>query len=371
MHWLVSLPLISGRKDRTWEVLQERSMGLSNNYKFEIPELRVGTLDTLMALSDELVKTNALMDGVVHKIRRQVAELSGQEALAELRVDNQTPDGYLYRFRWDEAKFPPRRALKESVDKATEIVARIEDEMKAKVSDYNATKSALSAATRKTGGSLAVRDVSGLVNPRDVVDTENLVTLLVVVPRFGLKEWQANYEKLCEWIVPRSSRPVAEDNDYCLVTAVLFRRVLDDFKVAARTRGYVVREYVPPAALAAGGEASGQQQAEELKAELATRRTALEGYCRNAFGEAFSCWLHVCAIRLFVESILRYGLPAGNFRAAVVAPIDKQDAKLRTALASAFGDGKSKYWKQDESSGAGLGGEEMFPYVSFTINIGE
>ena len=26
-------------------------------------------------------------------------------------------------------------------------------------------------------------------------------------------------------------------------------------------------------------------------------------------GEVFSAWVHICAIRLFVESILRYGLP--------------------------------------------------------------
>jgi V-type H+-transporting ATPase subunit C len=35
---------------------------------------------------------------------------------------------------------------------------------------------------------------------------------------------------------------VAEDNDYALVSVVLFRRVLDDFKQAARAKGYQTRE---------------------------------------------------------------------------------------------------------------------------------
>lgn len=46
---------------------------LSENYKFSIPELRVGTLDSLMVLSDDLVKVNSLLESVVNKIRRQVS----------------------------------------------------------------------------------------------------------------------------------------------------------------------------------------------------------------------------------------------------------------------------------------------------------
>lgn len=45
---------------------------LSENHKFNIPELRVGTLDSLMVLSDDLVKVNSLLESVVNKIRRQV-----------------------------------------------------------------------------------------------------------------------------------------------------------------------------------------------------------------------------------------------------------------------------------------------------------
>ncbi len=37
---------------------------------------------------------------------------------------------YLTRFKWDEAKFPSRRPLKETVEKIIEIMARIEDDLK-------------------------------------------------------------------------------------------------------------------------------------------------------------------------------------------------------------------------------------------------
>lgn len=40
--------------------------------------------------------------------------------------------------------------------------------------------------------------------------------------------------------VPRSCRRVAEDADYVLMSVVLFRRTVDDFKTAARVRGFQV-----------------------------------------------------------------------------------------------------------------------------------
>ena len=75
---------------------------------------------------------------------------------------------------------------------------------------------------------------------KKVVDSENLMTLFVVVNKFGVKDWEGSYETLCDFIVPRSSRRVAEDNDYALMGVVLFRRVADVFKAAARARGFQV-----------------------------------------------------------------------------------------------------------------------------------
>ncbi len=57
--------------------------------------------------------------------------------------------------------------------------------------------------------------------------------------------------------------------------------------------------------------------------------------------QAFSAWIHVCAVRLFVESILRYGLPP-RFLAALMKPTQKTVPKLRKTMASTFGEGASR-----------------------------
>ena len=51
--------------------------------------------------------------------------------------------------------------------------------------------------------------------------------------------------------------------------------------------------------------------------------------------QAFSAWIHICAVRLFCESILRYGVPP-KFLAALVKPNAKQVQKLRKLLAAIF-----------------------------------
>lgn len=75
-------------------------------------------------------------------------------------------------------------------------------------------------------GNLLARDVTNLVPPEAMVETEYLTTLLVVVPRYALlalasprpclwsnsffrtevKSWYGNYETLAPYVVPRSSQ---------------------------------------------------------------------------------------------------------------------------------------------------------------------
>ncbi|GFR43163.1 hypothetical protein Agub_g4212 [Astrephomene gubernaculifera] len=367
VYWLVSLQLPNKRKDAIWELLQEKTSAaaLGSNYKLEIPELRVGTLDSLMALSDDLSKTSNMMEAVVTKVKRQINDAGGAKSLLELKVEGISTEAYVQRFKWDDAKFPARRPLKETVEKMTELVSRIEDDLKVKASEYNNLKSQLSQVTRKAQGSLAIRDINQLVKPQQVIDTEHMTTMFVIVSKFSVKDWEDSYETLCKFIVPRSSAVIAEDNEYVLRSVVLFKKAVDDFKAAVRSKGYQVREYTPPAE---GSELS-SAQAEQLKRDVEQKKTALEQWCKTAYGEAFSCYMHVLVVRLFVESILRYGLPP-SFQAAVVRPQEKSETKLRAELESTFGGGKQQYWKDDGSNlGAGLLGDtELYPYVSLTLS---
>ena len=80
------LSLCAGARDGACCVCTARGGQLNcrplSTLQFSLPELRVGTLDSLLSLSDDLVKTTTLVEAVVAKIRRQLTDLepAGAEA---------------------------------------------------------------------------------------------------------------------------------------------------------------------------------------------------------------------------------------------------------------------------------------------------
>ena len=62
--WLVSVPNRGDSSDKTFENLQQNLTKNANArlHRFEIPALTVGTLDSLMALSDDLSKINTQIE---------------------------------------------------------------------------------------------------------------------------------------------------------------------------------------------------------------------------------------------------------------------------------------------------------------------
>lgn len=136
VYWLVSLPLQDGSTDRTWNSLQELTTyanDYSVNFKIVLPEFRVGTLDSLLSLSDDLVKVNSSVEGTVNKIRRQLFDLQSNVSIderADVWVEGKTPEGYLQQFKWNEAKYPSRRPLKDTVQAITDTVLKMDDDLK-------------------------------------------------------------------------------------------------------------------------------------------------------------------------------------------------------------------------------------------------
>ena len=85
--------------------------------QLHVPELRVGTLDSLLAVSDELSKASAVVESIVGKFRRQLVDLDPALAEGGLKVHGQPIEPAMTKFVWDEAKHPVKRPLKETIEK--------------------------------------------------------------------------------------------------------------------------------------------------------------------------------------------------------------------------------------------------------------
>jgi len=215
--------------------------------KFNVPTLRVGTLDSLMALSDELAKKDIFVDNVVKKIARQLVELyveaqstqkekkSGKDKI-QLMVNNVNLDTYLRQFQWDEAKYKRNSPLGEIVDSIVSTVGKLDEELRTMAGSYQAVSHSILAEQRKKTGNLMVRDIGDLIQPEDYIDTDNLCTLFVVISSSQSREWDKAYEDMLHdpelggGVVPRSAVKLADDSDSQLYSIVMFKKLAEEWK---------------------------------------------------------------------------------------------------------------------------------------------
>ncbi|KAJ2945007.1 hypothetical protein O0L34_g1903 [Tuta absoluta] len=229
-YWLISAP---GDKtcQQTWDNLNNatKSGNLSVNYKFPIPDLKVGTLDQLVGLSDDLGKLDTFVEAVTRKVAQYLGEVleDQRDKLHEnLMANNSDLPTYLTRFQWDMAKYPIKQSLRNIADIISKQVGQIDTDLKSKSQAYNALKGSLQNLEKKQTGSLLTRNLADLVKKEHfILDSEYLTTLLVIVPKSMFNDWNANYEKITDMIVPRSTQLVIQDNDYGLYTVTLFKKV--------------------------------------------------------------------------------------------------------------------------------------------------
>ncbi|KAJ8708573.1 hypothetical protein PYW08_009955 [Mythimna loreyi] len=373
-YWVISAP---GDQtcQQTWETLNAATKSVSANYKFPIPDLKVGTLDQLVGLSDDLGKLDTFVESVTRKVAQYLGEVleDQRDKLHEnLMANNSDLPSYLTRFAWDMAKYPIKQSLRNIADIISKQVGQIDADLKQKSQAYNALKGNLQNLEKKQTGSLLTRNLADLVKREHfILDSEYLTTLLVIVPKSSFNDWTANYEKLTDMIVPRSSKLIYQDNDYGLFTVTLFKKVVEEFKHHARDRKFVVRDFsYNEADLAAG-----KNEITKLVTDKKKQFGPLVRWLKVNFSECFCAWIHVKALRVFVESVLRYGLPV-NFQAVVMVPARKNTKHLRNVLLNLYAhldhsanQQSSNAADNAELAGLGFGSADYFPYVFYKVNV--
>lgn len=427
--WLISAP---GDKENLQALERMNSVtsksNLSHNTKFAIPDFKVGTLDSLVGLSDELGKLDTFAESLIKRMAQSVVEVMEdakgkvhenllangglKEKMKCLKIDLTS---FVTHFEWDMAKYPAKQPLVSVVDTLAKQLAQIETDLKSRTAAYSVLKANLENLEKKSTGNLFTRTLSDIVSKDDfVLDSEYLITLLVIVPKSSYAQWQKTYESLSDMVVPRSTKLIAEDNEGGLFTVTLFRKVIEDFKVKAKENKFIVREFyydekeikrereemtrllsdkkqqyqTSCVALKKGSATYRDHKVKVTPLGNPTRPTAgqtdresegegegpLLRWLKVNFSEAFIAWIHIKALRVFVESVLRYGLPV-NFQAVLLQPHKKSATKrLREVLNSVFRHldevaAASILDASVEIPGLQLSNQDYFPYVYFHIDL--
>lgn len=106
-------------------------------------------------------------------------------------------------------------------------------------------------------------------------------------------------------VVPRSSVQVAQDDEFTLFAVTTFKKHSAEFLQKCREQKWTPRQYK----YTAGGKEEEKRELERVtKEERKVWGEALR-LGRTGWSESVMVWAHVMALRVFVETVLRYGLP--------------------------------------------------------------
>lgn len=312
---------------------------------------------------------------MVKKIERQYFDIQngGNGETAPLRVHDKSANAYLAKWSWDYARYQHQgRKLSDLISQITSQTAYADEEMKKLIGTHSEKLSNLSTWQRKKTINLGTSDFEDFLTPKalsgvEVVDNDHLITLMVSMMKDLEADFLANYSNSDGWakdiasygptedkdsvkgspVVPKSAVKVFDNQDQVLYAITVLKGhtkpgtmdlngnytagVLVDYveplKVAFREKRCTVRPLVFDASKATGVEAN----IDKANAEVEKSVNVISRWCSAHFGEIFSAFVHLRVISAYVESVMRYGVPA-NFVVMFMKPDGKRIKQAQMGL---------------------------------------
>ncbi|KAK5987668.1 V-type proton ATPase subunit C [Cladobotryum mycophilum] len=378
---LVSLPLGAFESSDREDALAALSATVADNgtvLPFQIPDFKIGTLDLLVQQADDLAKLEAVCQTVVAKVADSLRAVlnNDEDRMASYKMVNDKPtDHYLRNFSWNKMRYRADKPLSELISTLQKELNTVDNDVKTKFNQYNAVKTNLASLQRRQTGNLATKSLTPIVDPSLLLqDSEYLETHLIAVPTNAKKDFIKSYETLSPMVVPRSSIEIDHDDEFTLFAVVTFKKHSAEFIHKCREQKWTPRQYK----YVEGGKEEEQRELDRVTNE--ERKVCGEALRvgRTGWSESVMIWIHVLALRVFVEAVLRYGLPI-DYATALVKTTSKLVPKAKAALDSkysylggnAFGrDKQGRVTKDDanfssEIAAAGLGGGEGHEYTAY------
>lgn len=136
-------------------------------------------------------------------------------------------------------------------------------------------------------------------------DSDYLESHLIAVPKQIIKDFVKTYESISPFVVPRSAQLIGSDEEFSLYAVTTFKKHSQEFIHKCREHKWTPRDFK----YTDRGKLEEEQELGRLRKEEAKTRNEALRLGRTAWGEAMMAWIHVLALRVFVETVLRYGLP--------------------------------------------------------------
>ena len=150
-------------------------------------------------------------------------------------------------------------------------------------------------------------------------------------------------------VVPRSAYLIDSDSEYTLYAVTVFKKHAQEFVHKSRERKWVPRDFK-----AQEGGKEGEMK-ELHKTETQEKKVWGETLrlCRTGWSESVMSLIHVLVLRMFVETVLRYGLPL-DYVGAVIKVCRKLSRIASVILTQALTDRSKEIREGPQRYGLGL-----------------
>lgn len=146
-----------------------------------------------------------------------------------------------------------------------------------------------------------------------------------------VKDFLKSYESLSPMIVPRSAQQLAKDDEFSLFATVTFKKHSAEFIHKCREKRWTPRDYK----YKEGGKEEEAKEVERLGGEERKVWGEALRMGRTGYSEGAMVWIHALALRVFVETVLRYGLPleyvCGLVQVSLICPLLNERMLMYTA----------------------------------------
>lgn len=366
-YLVLSLPQSTNAHD--W-LTQELIGGKAPLYKIKLPDFQSGTLDSLVQESDELSKYDQQLSASVSKVIDILSTVTESDSTSRVVNSKQATD-FIQSFTWNTTKYRLDKPINQLVKILSNEALTLDNDVRTSYQNYQAAKSNFLAADRKKNGDLSIKSLHEIVRPEQfVLDSEHLATVLIAVPKNLKSDFEDSYETLTQFVIPRSAAVIATDLEYLLYTVTLFKKYQQEFTAAAREHKWHPRtDFIY-------SEETLNNLRKEFDITRATESKAKNDLIRlakTAYSDIFACWFHIRAIRVYVESVLRYGLPPQfdyyliKFDGANAKNVSKAKKELIGKFGFLGGDGFSNTSNLHEY--ASLVDTEYEPFVLYELEV--
>merc|ERR1712050_646846 len=139
----------------------------------------------------------------------------------------------------------------------------------------------------------------------------------------------------------------------------MFKSATEAFKKVCREKKWIIRDFE----YSEEAFKKLKAQREQVEDQVKRQHEIVKSLYQAAWSDTLVALMHIKAMRVFVESVLRFGMPP-SFAAFILSPKAGVAQPARKALAELLGkssEGAARMaTAQDE-------GEEFFPYVSLSL----